>query len=88
MTIHQLLESVKNLEGKIKTEVIDLKDLREDKFSNEDIARSSQLELKVSRIARDKERRDRVGPFFSQILCNTSSRVSGGFSSDFGSTPK
>ncbi len=76
MTIHALLDSVKKLQVKIQTQVIELKDLKDDNVGNEDIGRPSVLEIEMQKIAMEKERRDRVGPFLSQILCNISCRIS------------
>ena len=76
MTIHALLDSVKKLQVKIQTQVIELKDLKDDKVGNEDNDKLTVLETEMQKIAMEKERRDRVGPFLSQILCNISCRIS------------
>ena len=60
MTIHALLDSVKKLQVKIQTKVIELKDLKDDNVGNEDIREPSVLETEMQKIAMEKERRDRV----------------------------
>jgi hypothetical protein len=55
--------------------VIELKDIRDPTVGLEGNDQPSLLEQKVSAITREKEKRDRVGPFLSQVLWNISCRL-------------
>jgi hypothetical protein len=55
-----MLENARKFQTQAATHVLELKDLG-----------SSSVEQEVLRISKEKEKRDRIGSFFTQIVSNT-----------------